>query len=87
MIARRAERVQRTVDSSKAVTSESKRVGHHTETVFSDVERELARVGPFGSGVGNDHLGERSTVHDGTEAVLLLVKVLERVENDTLAVL
>lgn len=75
------------MDGSEAVTSEGERVGHHTETVLSDIEGELARVRPLGSGVGDDHLGEGGTVHDGAVTLLIFVEVLDGVEDDTLAVL
>jgi hypothetical protein len=78
---------QRTVNSAKAIAPQSERVGHHSEPVLSDVESELPRVRPFGRGVRDDHFGERCAVHDWTGAAFVLVKVLDGVEDDPLAVL
>ena len=72
------------VDLSKAVTAQRELIGHSTHSIFSSVERKLARMRVFRRTVRNDHLGDREAVED--RANLPIVVVGDSRQRDTLAV-
>ena len=71
------------VDLSKAVAAQRELIGHSTHSIFSSVERKLARMRVFRRTVRNDHLGDREAVED--RANLPIVVVGDSTERNALA--